>query len=535
MLTELQIRNFLIIESLDLSLNQGMTVVTGETGAGKSMLLDALQFGLGGRADSKLLRTGASEAQVTVQINDYVLKRVMNSEGRSRAYINGDLVSIQELKTLGVSLLSWVGQYEHQALLKQDAQMAALDAFANTGTVLAKVSESAAKISTLQKEHQALVAKRDQEAAALQFQHYQQEILDALSIEAQEWTELHEEQKKLSGAGALLQKLSGLLVLLHEDEPNLQGQVQRLNREVGQLAVDFTSLHNAANLLEEADVRLLEAYHELKAFYESLDLNEERLAEVEARLSEIHATARKLQVAPEALFELHQSLLATAEDTLDSALQACEAALSDAKAVYFADAKKLQQMRQEAALKLSEHVSREIKTLGMKEAEFRVDFSTPTGVGVERFPATGLDQVEFAVRINLGQKWGSLKNTASGGELSRIALVIAVLNAKLMEANTLIFDEVDVGVSGAVAEKVGKLLKALAESVQVICITHLPQVAMAGASHIHVSKEFRDGSTFGSAKILSHQERIEEMARIMSGETISDHARELAKLSLGDS
>lgn len=553
MLTELQIHNFLIIESLNLSFSAGMTVITGETGAGKSILLDALQFVAGGRSDARLIREGKTLAEVSAQfivapqsqasacLQDWgitleedscVLRRVLGSDGRSKAYINQQLVSIQQLKTLGNLLINWVGQYEHQALLRQDAQLAALDEFAKAQPVLSEVSSSAGKIQDIYKqlEHLRNEAQKQQEIAA--FKTYQLDILKDLSLHENEWDELHQEQKRLSSGDELMSKIASIIERLHEGEQNLIDELKRLEKATGQLANEFSDLQNPSRLCADALVHLEEAYYEFKAFHDSLELDPERLQTVEARLSEIHAVARKLQLAPEALFGLYQSLQDELQATgIEIQIKETENALQTEKNRYLQFAGELTAMRQSAAAKLVKHVTDEIKTLGMKEGEFKINLHTDPA----RFTDQGQEQVEFCIRTNPGQRWASLKEGASGGELSRIALVIAVLNARQNEAGTLVFDEVDVGVSGAVAEKVGALLRKLARCAQVLCITHLPQVAMLGEQHIHVIKIFENNQTFGSAKTLTLEERIEEVARIMSGENITDHARQLAREGLKSS
>lgn len=534
MLTELQIHNFLIIEALNLSFESGMTVITGETGAGKSILLDALQFVAGGRADSKSIRNGKESCEITAQFlqkgEEVVLKRILTVEGRNKAYINGNLVSVGELKTMGSTLLNWVGQYEHQALLKTEAQLQALDRFAKDEALLTQVTASSQTITQLKQHLQELQAQAQKQQEAGAFKTYQLEILQSLSIAEHELESLYQEQKRLAAGESVLSQLAQMLNVLHEDEQNLTSKVKRLERDAHQLAGEFTELENAARLCSEATVNLGEAYHELKAFYDVLELDPARLQEVESRLSEIHATARKLQLNPKALFAQYQTLQNELQGlgTLNQEIKQAEESLKQAQTEYHKFAKKLTQARFAAGEKLSSLVTLEIKTLGMQEGEFKVSVQTD----LNSFSSQGQDRIEFLVRMNPGQKPGSLKDSASGGELSRIALVIAVQNAKQTEAQTLIFDEVDVGVSGAVAEKVGQLLRELGKEAQVLCITHLPQVAMVGQHHIHVAKTFSAGETFGSAKALSREERIEEVARIMSGENITEHARELARVGL---
>ena len=525
MLIELQIRNFLIIESLDLSFDQGMTVITGETGAGKSILLDALQFVLGARADSKWVRDSASEAMVIAQCGEYLLKRVITKEGRSKGYINGELVSIQELKTLGESLLNWVGQNEHQALLKSEVQRDTLDVFAKLS--LLQVRAAAGTVASLTEALQALEVKAAGQQEYLALKRYQFEMLDALKLEQEEWNLLQLEQKKLAGGHRVMEKLSRMLACLQEEDESLALHMKRLVRDASELAIDFHELHNSQLLLDEADLRLNEAYHELKSFYESLDLNPERLLVVEARLSEIHAVSRKLQMSESLLFSFHQSLQAELQAESGTDLASCRAELQAAKSIYQEAANIVTQERQRAALDLSAYVTAEMKTLGMEQGEFRVECKPIGG-----FSVYGQDEIQFCVRMNPGQKWGSLKEVASGGELSRLALLIAILNAKQGRVSTQIFDEVDVGVSGAVAEKVGALLAKLGQHIQVICITHLPQVAMLGDQHIYVHKEFKSGHTFGYARALNLEERIEEVAAMLSGKKITDHARALVREKL---
>ncbi len=534
MLTDLQIRQFLIIESLDLGFKEGMTVVTGETGAGKSILLDALQFVAGARADSKWVRQGASEAAVIAQFGDLVLKRVMNNDGRSRAYINGELVSVTELKTLGETLIHWVGQYEHQRLLKNEVQLAVLDAYAKNGEFVNKVAQLSENITDLQAKLDQLQEDSNKQEEATAFKKFQLEVLNDLALKEGEWEALHIEHKKLSLGSELVSAITSMLSRLHEEENNLIAAMKRIEKETNQLATEFKELQNSAKLSADATVHMTETYYELKSFYDRLELDPERLATVEARLAEVHATARKLQLQVESLFSHQQALEAELASlgSVDEQIQACTAALVQEQNLYLQAAEALSARRLSAAQELSLYVTQEMRTLGMKEGEFAVSLSISAKAGISHFPKMGLDQIEFRVRMNPGQKWGLLKEAASGGELSRIALIISVLNAKQNEASTLIFDEVDVGVSGAVASKVGTLLRALSVNTQVLCITHLPQVAMLGDQHIHVNKTFQNGQTFGQASTLTLNERIEEVARMMSGENITDQARQLASAEL---
>lgn len=551
MLIELQVRDFLIIESLDLSFNKGMAVITGETGAGKSMLLDALQFSMGERSSPKVIRTGKSRAEVSVQCvlnphhpvcilfqewgidlsrdHAYVLKRILTQDARSKAFINGQMISMAQLKQVGMLLFNWVGQYEHQALLQHSAQLAALDDFNRNSALRQDVASVARQLKKCTTVFAQLKDQAKKEQERLAFKNEELELLNHLGLTQHEWPELHEEHKKLSAGGELLASIQVLLNLLRGDENNIISQVKQVEKSAQTLAGQFKELQSAASLSTDASVALAEAYFELKNFYDSLELDPERLIEIEARLSEIHRVARKLHQQAEELFNYHAHLKQElAYTSLDEQIAEAAQDLENTKAMYSAKAQHLTVVRAAAARELAEHVDREMKTLGMKEGQFKILLQTDA----ESFGEEGQDHVEFYVRMNPGQNWAALKEGASGGELSRIALIIAVANVCRNESQTLVFDEVDVGISGAVAEKVGQLLHQLGQDTQVLCITHLPQVAMCGDYHIHVSKEFKLEQTFGSAKMLNGVERIEEVARLMSGENITEHARQLAREGL---
>ncbi|MCX7122650.1 MAG: DNA repair protein RecN [Gammaproteobacteria bacterium] len=546
MLTELRIQNFIIIDQLHLTFQRGMTVVTGETGAGKSILLDAVEFVLGARSESKIIRSGAVQCDITavfevkaphpaldyLQENDcpvdegvIVLRRILNAEGRSKVYLNQQPVNVAQLKQIGALLIDMVGQYEHQKLLKSEAQLSSLDAFSQIDLGILKVLFS--KWNHLRQELADLETKRSESLTKLELQRYQLAELRDLNLHSDELNQLHEEQKKLSSVNALIAESAQLLAEIKEDDLNLLSRVGHIEKQLIHLAADYSELNAAATLWQEASILLVEATGDLESFHQHLNLDPERLSEVELRLQMIYAAARKHHT------EAH--LLADFYHDLEQALQGAEQfdvlileknkALDIAALDYDQAAQKVSAVRQKKAKILAQGISEYMKQLGMSQGECQIHVHTHP----EHRAASGIDQIDFLVRINPGQPFAPLKEVASGGELSRIALIVAVLTAQVDTEMTLIFDEVDVGISGAVAEQVGALIRRLAKDRQIICITHLPQVAMCGDAHLHIKKRFTENATFSEANWLDFESRVLEIAKMLSGADISqsalDHVR----------
>ncbi len=549
MLTELFIQNFIIIDQLRLEFPAGMTVVTGETGAGKSILLDAIEFVLGARAETKIIRAGALQCDMTavfavkpdhpilahLRENDYpvdegqiVLRRILTAEGRSKAYLNQQPVSVTELKHMGAFLVDLVGQYEHQKLLKAEAQLASLDAFAHVDMTLLK--SHFLTWSTLDQELAALATRRTESLAQLELQHYQLQELRELNLQKDELEQLHEEQKKLSSVHELIAKSIQLLTEVKEDDLSLLSRIRHVEKQLLHLSGDYSELTNAANLWQEAAILLSEATGDLEVFHQNLNLDPERLAEVEARLQAIYAAARKHQTDAHLLTEFYQDLESALQNAeqFDALIVEKKQAREVAGRAYDEEAQKISAMRRQKAKVFEQKISHFMKRLGMPQGECRIELATES----DDRTARGIDRVTFLVKINPGQPFAVLKEVVSGGELSRIALIIAVLTAQIDAETTLIFDEVDVGISGAVAEQVGAMIHQLAERRQIFCITHLPQVAMRGDAHLQIQKRFTADATFSEATWLDHEARVLEIARMISGSEVSSSALEHARKGL---
>ncbi len=529
MLLELHIKNFIIVDELHLDFDLGMSVVTGETGAGKSILLDALSFVLGGRIQGNVIREGAAQCEVTAvfqtKVNDsaedtLILKRVLYQDGRSKASINHEPVLLQHLKQMGANCVDLVGQHEHQRLLKPEVQLHCLDEYAHTLPETAAVKAHYQALCEAESQLEVLVAEAAQASGSRDFKRYQLEELEVLALTEGEVDQLHQEQKKLSSVHELLAETSMILAKLKEDEPTLFSLIREVGKPLTVMAEQHAELNNAATLWREAGVLMEEAARDVLHFHDGLELDPERLQAVEARLSEIYAAARKHHVEPADLLTLHQNLRDELSGVLDfnEAIEALRRKMATLREAYEVEAVDLSTKRKAAAHILEAEVSALMKKLGMPQGECQLALTSLSAPS-----ANGLDQLHFLVRINVGQSFEPLKDVASGGELSRIALILAVLTSQQRSDATLIFDEVDVGISGRVAEQVGALIHQLAaQGQQIVCITHLPQVALKGDQHLHIRKRFTETATFTEAVWLTREERIQEIARLMSGEQISE-------------
>lgn len=550
MLKHLHIRNFALVESLELDFGAGMTVLSGETGAGKSILLDALGLTLGDRADSSVIRHGEERAEIsaTFQLqglpevrawlaerelemdDECILRRTVSTDGRSRAYINGQPAPVQSLKELGEQLVDIHGQHAHQSLLKRDVQRQLLDSFAGHTELARETASACRQWQRLNDEFARLSRAAAERDARLELLRYQVQELDALKLVSNELTELDEEHARLANANRLLEGAQGAVTLLYEgDEHNISAMLERTLSELQELQGYDSSLTPACELLEGATIQAREAATELRRYVDRLELDPERLARVEQRLADIHELARKHRVSPEALPELQQQLQQEL-DELDQAgtrLEGMQSEIDRMLAQYRNYAEQLSTGRSKAAKKLAELVSANMQELGMGGGRFDI-----TLLPLDNTPSpNGLESIELQVSANPGQPLRPLSKVASGGELSRISLAIQVITAGQEGIPTLIFDEVDVGVGGGVAEMVGRQLRALGENRQVLCVTHQPQVAAQGHNHFRISKSSQGEVTRTEVWALVGEERVAEVARMSGGVKVTeqtlDHAREL--------
>lgn len=558
MLIHLHIKNFAIIDHLELDLSRGMTVITGETGAGKSIIIDALSIALGDRADSSFIRHGAQRCEIDasfeiqslpaalawltendlVSDDECVIRRVMTVEGRSRHYINGHSVTLQQLREFGTLLVHIHGQHQHQALLRQEEQRELIDNFANHGSLLQTTRERYDEWRQLQQQITQL-EQSENSNAHLELLQYQVEELEKLALAPGETEALTQELRQLSHAElvlsatekalALIEGGSGeycALICLHETLQSLAAQKQ-LHPE----------LNNAWELINQAIIHTQEAGYELNHFFGKITLDPERLQTIDHRLGQINDLARKHRVKPEALPEqaaqLSQQLAAllNSGQTLTQLKIQAEAVQAD----YLESARHLSQSRCQAAALLATQVTASMQQLSLVGGQLCIDCHPHPEPKPQ---AHGIDEIQFKVSANAGQPPGPLSKVASGGELSRISLAIHVIAAQADCTPTLIFDEVDVGIGGGTAEIVGQLLNQLGKSAQVLCITHLPQVAAQGNHHLKIDKQMRDGNVCSDLYFLTKEQRIQEIARMVGGLTITQqtlaHAQEMLELSGGE-
>jgi len=551
MLTHIHIWNFAIVEKLDLELEAGMTVLTGETGAGKSILLDALGLALGDRADSSVIRHGAEKAEISVTFDtrkataaeawlkehelesaeECIIRRTISANGPSRAFINGKPCPITLLRELGEMLVDLHGQHEHHALLKREVQQQLLDDYADHPALLTAVARAFQQWRSLNKDMQELEKARSERASRLELLRYQVSELEALNLSEGEADELDTEHRRLANARQILESSDRALSRLEENEQaSVNALLSQSLSELQSLATMDSDLQSTAELLDNASIQVNEAISELRHYRDNLALDPQRLAEIEERLASITDLSRKHQISPKEL-PVHFTRLQEELNKLEQAdIRAgrLQDDIKQASAEYRSRARKLSQSRQKAAKKLSVQISERMQQLGMEGGRFEI---TLTGREENDFSKQGMELAEFVVSANPGQPLRPLSKVASGGELSRISLAIQVISADVSLTPTLIFDEVDVGIGGRVAEIVGRQLRELGNHQQVICVTHLPQVAALGQHHLQVCKQADTGSTSSEIQTLSSSQRVDEIARMLGGLRITEqtlnHAREM--------
>ncbi len=549
MLNQINIRNFAIIDALELEFRPGMTVLTGETGAGKSILVDALGLVLGDRADSDVVRHGETRAEISAEFtidalpavqawlkqndldeeSDCTLRRVVSAEGRSKCYINGRPASLQLIKTLGEMLVDIHGQHQHQSLLKSDVQRQLLDDY-GADQPLAEQTRSLQQRwkASLDKLEQLRQSGRDRDAR-LDLLRYHVQELTALALGPGELQALEEEQRRLAHGGSLLEQcVAALNTLYDDDEVSAQDLINHSLADLQQLRDIDPRLSNICNLINEASIQIQEAGSELRHYVEQLELDPARLEWVDQRLGAIHDLARKHHVDTEALPALQQSFSEELHriENADMVFDQLQEELKQLLIQYQASATKLSQARHKSAKKLSAAVTEIIRQLGMPAGQFTITLQPRAEQTPHRH---GLEIISFEVAANPGQPSKPLSKVASGGELSRISLAIQVLLSNNQKIPTLIFDEVDTGIGGGVAETVGRQLRTLGMSHQVMCVTHLPQVAAQGHQHLQVSKNIEGKTTRTQIELLSNDQRQEEIARMMGGMEITPQSRAHAK------
>ena len=549
-LRHISLRDFVIVRELDLNLSQGFSVLTGETGAGKSILIDALQMALGERADSGAVREGASRCEVSAEFDcppqahavledagfevsdTLLLRRSVDTQGKSRAWVNGSQATATQLRALGEMLLDIHGQHAWQSLTRPDAVRGLLDAYAGINTEGLKSAwhtwrQAQQAVQTARNAQDSL--SREQERLAWQIGE-----LDKLAPAMDEWDGLNAQHTRLSHAQALIDAGQTAIGSLEGDESSrlgtATGALGLLSQAIAQLqdqARVEPEFQSIAEVLQSSLAQAEDAAHSLQTYLRKTDLDPDRLKELDQRMSQWLSLARRYKRPPEEL----AALLASWKQELNaleaaSDLEGLEAQEKSASVTYQAEAKKLSQQRKKAAPKLAQAVTSAMQNLGMQGGRFEV-----TLIGLEQAAQHGLEDIQFLVAGHAGSTPRPVGKVASGGELSRIALAIAVTTSELGEAGTLIFDEVDSGVGGAVAETVGRLMKQLGMHRQVLAVTHLPQVASCADHHLLVSKASSKVGVSSSVTPIAGEQRVTEIARMLGGEKLSAttlaHAREM--------
>ena len=546
MLTQLTINNFAIVRQLEIELAKGMSVITGETGAGKSIAIDALGLCLGQRVESSMVRDGQERAEICASFyiephnpayqwlqeqelqdpdnpSDCILRRLINADGRSKAFINSTPVSAAQLKEIGQYLIHINGQHASQLLLKNDYQLQLVDSFAQHSDLLNQMREDYRAWKNLQTQVKTFRQKVTENEAKKQLLQYQVEELDEFNLRPNEYLELEEDQRRLSNSEQLTQLSQSALQILSENETvNVDTMLYRATQYINELVELDPHYAGAQALLNDALIQVQEATNEIQNLSSGIEQDPMLLQEIEQRMGQALQLAKKHNVKPQDLVECHHKLKAELATLVDFS-ESEETLIAQEKVAFtqmLATATALSASRKKAADKLAQQVTKYIKQLAMENAEFYIEVDADN----DNVSANGVDAVLFTLRSNLGQPAQPLAKVVSGGELSRISLAIQVLTSDQSAIPTLIFDEVDVGISGSTASVVGKLLRQLGDKCQVLCVTHLPQVACCGHNQFNVEKFIIDKKTETKMTALSQEERVPALARLLGGSQITELA-----------
>lgn len=554
MLTQIHISNLITIHELQLEFQSGTTVITGETGAGKSILIDAIELALGSRATANIVRPGQDKAEISICFdvskltdakqwlknyeldqgtNECILRRTIHQDGRSRSFINGMPTTLQPLRELSELLIQIHGQHEHQSLLKTDIQRNMLDRYAKHQHLVDSIYAIAEEwhlryreIAELQK----IMTERHSRGEFLKFQLHE---LNELHLTQDEFQALDLEHKQLAHAGELLQNINQALnILTNNEESNALHSLNHALQALETVQKIDPKISQWLESIKTAIIQISDVEDELYRYLENVDLDPERLQWVDQRITILFDTARKHKVAPHELFDLQQKLASEYHEleTSDARLSGLTQKLNNLEKKYNDTANKLSISRKQSAKKLSQEITKTIHELSLPQAEFHIHFEYDDAMCIS---ANGLEKIIFQIKTNTGQTLQPLAKIASGGELSRIGLAIHMATAGQHATPSLIFDEVDVGIGGGTAEIVGKLLRRLGHTHQVLCITHQPQVAALGHYHLRVAKMQKENLTHTHFQLLSLTEKINELARMLGGVEITkktlDHARELVE------
>lgn len=541
MLAHLSVNNFAIVKSLQLELSAGMTTITGETGAGKSIAIDALGLCLGDRAENGMVRQGEEKTEVSAAFlldnnihatrwlednelldgSECILRRIITKDGRSRAFINGSPVPLSQLKSLGQKLINIHGQHAHHQLMKSDYQLSMLDQYAGHTELLNKTAKHYQLWRQAKNRLEELTQNSQENQAQKQLLEYQIKELDELAVGENEFSELEQEHKRLSNSGELASTCQTAIHTLYEgEEVNALAMLQSASQSLIELAEMDNTLAPLPTMIDEAMIQIEEASSELRSYLDKIEVDPERMAYVEERFSKVMSISRKHHVMAEELYDHHQQLLKQIEalDCSDEKLEALAQDVELAHQKYLTSAEKLGKSRGRYAKELNKLISQSMHELSMEKAKFCIDIQQDA----KHASPLGIDQVCFLVSANPGQPLQPIAKVASGGELSRISLAIQVITAQKVDTPSLIFDEVDVGISGPTAAVVGKMLRTLGESTQVLCVTHLPQVAGCGHQQLFVAKQTKAGKTETQMHTLNEEQRVSELARLLGGSQITE-------------
>ncbi len=550
MLTHIHIKDLAIVSSLELDLRPGMTTLTGETGAGKSILIDALGLVLGERADNDMIRDGCDRAEITAALDidklpnilawlqenaldsdgECILRRVLSLSSGSKAFINGSPTPVKLLQEFGDLLVDIHGQHAHQSLLKRDQQRELLDEYAGHQELKRQTASTFYLWRESQDELDRLRAASSERSERLELLRYQVAELDELGLGETELDELDLDHARLSNAGMLQSGCDRILTGLYDDENAIQGQLSRMQQELEQMSDADPSLSGIREMLEGATIQIREATHSLRQYADGIELDPAQLEQVEQRLADIHDIARKYRCNPDEINQIKQDLEQELEqlEHADIHLATLEQQVEGNWNKYLQLAQQLDTSRRKAAQNLSTEVSNSMHTLGMPDGRMEIEVETLPN---DKASANGLNRIEFLVTANPGQAAKPLAKVASGGELSRISLAIQVATTRCSGTPILIFDEVDVGIGGGTAEIVGTLLRGLGNHRQVLCVTHLPQVAAQGHNHLQVTKSGANGTVQTEVIALDGDQRVQEIARMLGGVKITEqtlaHAQEM--------
>ncbi|MEZ8144516.1 DNA repair protein RecN [Enterovibrio norvegicus FF-33] len=549
MLAHITIQNFAIVKALELDFHQGMTTITGETGAGKSIAIDALGLCLGDRADASMVRPGEDKAEIVTLFHlqnnpaarrwledneladgeECILRRVITKEGRSRAFINGSPVPASQQKSLGQHLINIHGQHAHQLLMRNDFQLTLLDQYAGHQHLLVTMRQRYQDWRAARNELKQLEKNKEAFEAQKQLLEYQVNELNELALGETEYPQLEEEHKRLSNCGDIaICSQSVIQALSEDDDNNALHLLQFAQQKLAELTAMDSQFKPLMQMLDEACIQVQETSHEIISYMDRLDMDPARLSYLDDRMASIMRLSRKHQVLPAELYQAHQSLVAELDSLNDSDNQ-IEKLTADVDVKHQAcltAAEKLSKSRKRYAKELDKLISSSMHELSMQHGKFHIDINSQPDSNLSPM---GVDSIEFLVSTNPGQPMQALGKVASGGELSRISLAIQVITAQKVDTPSLIFDEVDVGISGPTAAIVGKLLRRLGESTQVMCVTHLPQVAGCGHQQMFVTKTSEKGTTTTSMIPLDVTARVQELARLLGGSEITEHTLANAK------